>query len=77
MKHDRAYHKFKDKIKRDRKIQIVKHWGKHWESNLENPRYIGKLVKGKIHCSCPMCSVKTHKDGPRISELRRLKEFDE
>ena len=35
----------------------------------------GVLDKGKIHCSCWMCSAKTNKDGPPISELRRNKEI--
>jgi hypothetical protein len=82
MKHNRAYHRFKDEVKKQHKIQIVRHWGKHWQSNLENPHYLGKLVKGKVHCSCPMCAVKTKTYGPKISELRKtsedlLKEYNE
>jgi hypothetical protein len=41
---------------------------------LKNPRYVGKLVKGKVHCSCPMCNGgnKTKVIGPKISELKKM-----
>ena len=35
----------------------------------------GRLAKGKIHCSCPMCRVKSC-DSPTIPDLRR-QEADE
>lgn len=31
----------------------------------------GVLSKGKIHCSCWMCSSKTWRDGAPVSELRK------
>lgn len=38
--------------------------------------HIGMLDKGKIHCSCPMCSAKTKVLGPPVSEIRRQKLTD-
>ncbi|NGP46238.1 hypothetical protein G4V62_15225 [Bacillaceae bacterium SIJ1] len=36
-------------------------------------KYAGMLSKGKIHCSCWMCSQKTKKDGPPHADHRRIK----
>jgi len=79
MIHNRAYHKFKDQVKKNRKIQIVKHTWRSSEDILINSRFLGKLIKGKVHCSCPMCNgaFKRKVAGPRISELRRLKDFED
>lgn len=35
--------------------------------------YEGMLSKGKIHCSCPLCSAKTGKDGGHSSNMYALK----
>ena len=56
-------------------------------SNLEgNKKEQGRLAKGKIHCSCPLCACKSTKDkgvhtnslaGYKISDKRKLyREFD-
>lgn len=31
-----------------------------------------KLFKGKVHCSCPICSVKTNRNGWKPRDLREL-----
>ena len=31
-----------------------------------------RLSKGKVHCSCPMCSTKTKKDGYSHSDQKKL-----
>lgn len=31
-----------------------------------------RLSKGKVHCSCPICTTKTKKDGPSHSDLKKL-----
>ena len=37
----------------------------------------GMLNKGKIHCSCPMCSIKTKRNGWKHSDLIKIqKEVD-
>lgn len=30
------------------------------------------LSKHKVHCSCPICSAKTNRNGYKISDLRKL-----
>lgn len=32
--------------------------------------------KNKIHCSCPICSAKTRKDGNKISDLRKIQKLE-
>ena len=79
MIHDRAYHRFKDKVKRDRRIDIIRRlWNwRSWEWIRHNSRRIGQLVKGKVHCSCPDCSPKTGRDGYKKSDFIRLTAADE
>ena len=36
----------------------------------------GRLAKGKIHCSCPMCREKSC-DNPSIPDLRKQEAFQE
>ena len=64
MRHDRAYHRFKTSVKQRRKFKYVKLYGMNY--------VYGYLRKGKIHCSCPMCSTKTRTLGYKASERRRL-----
>ena len=42
---------------------------------LDNPRFVGKLLKGKVHCSCPMCATKTKKDGWKHSDAQKLEDI--
>lgn len=74
MEHDRAYHRFKDKVKQKRRIEIIRRlWSwKDWDYIKDNAT-IGKLVDGKVHCSCPECSPKFRRDGMKISEKRKMK----
>lgn len=37
----------------------------------------GRYNKGKIHCSCGMCSVKTKKNGHTISDIKKLNKLNE
>lgn len=75
MEHDRAYHRFKDKVKQERKMNIIKSYGDSWRKLLNNPAYVGKLVKGKLHCSCFMCNGGDKRKvlGPKISEIKKIK----
>lgn len=61
------------------------YWHPYWVVN-----HRGQLNKGKIHCSCPMCSAKTRNKGTRrqlrgnyalsinykISELQKINQMD-
>ena len=51
-----AYRRRADKIHQKRKLRI----SNRFVSN-PNIRYRGKLVKGKVHCSCPLCANKSTK----------------
>lgn len=64
----RAYNRHHRKRVIQRKLNIAKHIGWH-------PRFNGYFAKGKIHCSCWMCSQKTKTDGlphSQIIQLERL-----
>ena len=41
-----------------------------WYNNLH------EYSKGKIHCSCPLCSAKTRKNGPTISDIRQIQKLE-
>ena len=62
MQHDRVYHRYKSYLHMVKKQNIVKYvYGMLFSGN---SKYEGhKLSKGKVHCSCPMCSMKTVRDG--------------
>lgn len=63
-KHNKAYKRFKTQVHISRKKRIVKDcWGLSSDfvpNVLTQPH---RLSKGKVHCSCPMCSQKTRKNG--------------
>ena len=84
------YYKDKDLFKNIPKIMTTSlreegNWYPYWIIN-----YRGKLNKGKIHCSCPMCSTKTRNKGARrqlkgnyspsinykISDLQKVEKMD-
>lgn len=63
-----AYNRHHRKRVIERKTKIAKQIG--WHS-----RYTGYFAKGKIHCSCGMCSNKTKKNGfphSQVIQLERL-----
>jgi len=73
-----------DKMKQKRKMEIVKNVWHEPELLLNRERYVGHLVKGKLHCSCPMCAAKTNvRKGTYIhgwkhsDEVNLMKGFDE
>lgn len=52
-----------------RKSQIAKHTG--WHS-----RFSGYFAKGKVHCSCGLCAVKTKNDGYPHSQIKQLERMN-
>lgn len=55
---DRAYRRKKNFSKARRKKNIcLSRDGSDWY------KHDGQYIKGKIHCSCPMCSNKTSRNG--------------
>ena len=63
LKHNKVYKRFKTQVHISRKKRIVKDcWGLFPDfvpNVLTQPH---RLSKGKVHCSCPMCSRKTRKN---------------
>ncbi|WP_238600539.1 hypothetical protein [Metasolibacillus meyeri] len=64
----RAYYRHHRRRAIRRKMNIAK--ARQWQWN--PPIALGKWSKGKIHCSCWMCAVKTKKDGYSHSQFKRL-----
>ena len=57
-----AERRYKTKMKQRRKVEIVREtFNEHSLELLDDKRYVGKLKKGKVHCSCPLCSQKTNR----------------
>lgn len=52
-----AYNRFQRKRHIKRKLNKIKTWysKEEFEKWFNNPEFAGKLDKGKIHCSCPLC----------------------
>lgn len=65
----RAYFRHHRKRVIRRKIKIAKHLG--WHS-----RFTGYFAKGKVHCSCCLCSQKTKKDGFPHSQNKQLERLN-
>ena len=79
--HDRAYHRSKSWSKALRKYHIDRELSPHCLL----PMYdnLHQYADNKIHCSCPMCAVKTNNRGHygpvmnwRIRDRRQLEEMD-
>lgn len=73
---NRAYYRHHAKRAQLRKYRILKmqnHDSKVFERIFDRPRHFGRLRKGKVHCSCPICAVKQRTHGMKISEIKRIK----
>lgn len=74
MRRTKAERRHNDWVKINRKAKIIKnafYEGEQWFNDV----YAGKehiLSKDKIHCSCPMCSAKTNRNGYKFSDLKKL-----
>ena len=58
---DRAYYRYQRNKHIGRKIHILKGYGE-WRMDGWMREQPGRLAKGKIHCSCPMCREKSYDD---------------
>ncbi len=65
----RTYYRHHRKRVIQRKTKIAKQIG--WHS-----RFTGYFAKGKVHCSCWMCSQKTKTDGFPHSQIIRLERMN-
>lgn len=76
MNRDKAYYRRmrKGSIKRKKKLSEYYQW---------NVKYNGTLSKGKIHCSCAMCSQKTRNrrynlpENWKHSDLLKIQEMED
>ena len=69
MNRDNGYYRYQRKRTIRRKDRILHFWGspedvESWERGAK-----GRLAKGKIHCSCPMCRRKSY-DDPAVRDKR-------
>ncbi|WP_341300455.1 hypothetical protein MHB44_19150 [Lysinibacillus sp. FSL H8-0500] len=62
---NRAYYRHHRRRVIQRKLKIAKSYD--WQF-----RYAGQLAKGKIHCSCWMCTQKTKRDGFPHGQIKKL-----
>ena len=73
MKRSKAERRHNDWVKIHKKENIIKNvwkddfWFEHTFKGKEH-----MLSKAKIHCSCPMCSAKSGRNGYKISDLKKL-----
>lgn len=70
----RAERRHNTRVKSNKKANIVKNVYFEGQDLVENERFVGKLKKGKIHCSCYMCATKTKKDGWKHSDRKHMSE---
>lgn len=66
---NRAYYRHHRKRVIRRKVRIAEQYG--WNISFE-----GRFAKGKIHCSCLLCAIKTKKDGFPHSQKKKLQCLD-
>ena len=57
---DRGYYRDERKRHIERKKRMIHEWNDYW-----NYKYEGQLSKGKIRCSCGLCTAKTRNNGKR------------
>lgn len=66
----RAYYRHHRRRTIRRKLKIAVQYG--WNISCK-----GHYAKGKIHCSCSLCAVKTRKDGFPHSQMKKLQYLDQ
>ena len=69
MNQDRGYYRRQRKRTIQRKERILGFWGSPEEVESWERGAKGRLAKGKIHCSCPMCRRKSY-DDPAVRDKR-------
>ena len=71
MNRTQDYYKHHRKRVIEKKKKFVKQY-----YNFDYYKIDGKYSKGKIHCSCPMCSSKTKLCGLSASDMRKRDSID-
>lgn len=62
-----SYRRHKRYVKIARKKNLVHEMNDYWYYKFD-----GQYDKGKIHCSCPLCSAKYSINGPDIRDIKKL-----
>lgn len=76
MKKNTALKRHKDKVHQKRKANIVKNVWQGTSHLLESEVFHGKLVKGKVHCSCDICSYSKEEYKKNLKRKEPLIEKD-
>lgn len=71
MDRDRRYRRYQRRAHIGRKKRILKNLKWYWK-----PKCLGVLSKGKIHCSCPLCSAK-YREEPKIRDKRQKSRIEQ
>jgi len=72
MKHEKYYHRSMTDKKQKYKLAIIKNWDSDiYNYFKQNPSKLGQLRKGKVHCSCFICSHKTKDHGLPVKDKRQ------
>lgn len=78
----RAYTRYQKCRTINRKFNILRNiWGTERTEDTYDYKSKGKLSKGKIHCSCHMCQIKSHIELSKVdksklsNDLQSLKEY--
>ena len=76
MKRNRAYYRWQRQRAVQRKLGILRRVGGEDYVQAWTHGFPGRLAKGKIHCSCPMCRTKTydcptHRDEKQMERARQ------
>ena len=72
MNRNSDYRRFRREVAISRRKRIIKEGGDYWSYQFE-----GCLAKGKIHCSCPWCSVKSSKEALMADKRKLISDLDE
>lgn len=65
MNRDRSYYRYQRNRAINKKLGILRRLGGETHVYAWTHGEHGRLTKGKIHCSCPMCRVKSYDDASR------------
>lgn len=74
--HGKAYHRHYTKIHIHRKVEILRHFMLGPDDLCRELKQPHRLAKGKVHCSCPLCSEKTKTLGWKHSDKKRIQAMD-
>lgn len=70
--HGRAYHQHYTKVHIHRKAEILRYFMLGPDDLCRELKEPHRLNKGKVHCSCPLCTEKTRNLGWKHSDKKRI-----